>query len=90
MQWLSQNGCTDGVLSVGLGFDYPYLQALTGLRYFGDYEESAAAVLNQSSGLGFRCVAVSTQDRFLPTFGSTAAFEQKYRNSFVVIFTIKH
>jgi hypothetical protein len=90
MQWLSQNRCTDGVLSVGLGSDYPYLQALTGLRYFGDYEESAAAVLNQSSGLGFRCVAVSTQDRFLPTFGSTAAFEQKYRNSFVVIFTIKH
>ncbi|MGA2460011.1 MAG: hypothetical protein ABSF82_01120 [Candidatus Bathyarchaeia archaeon] len=90
MQWLSQNGCTDGVVSVGLGSDYPYLPALTGLRYFGDYEESAAAALNQSSGLGFRCVAVSAQDHFLLTYGSTAAFEQKYRNSFVVIFTIKH
>ena len=90
MKWLSQNGCTDGVVSVGLGSDYPYLPALTDLRYFGDYEEAAAAALNQSIELGFRCVAVSAQDHFLPTYASTAAFEQKYRNNLVVIFIIKH
>jgi len=90
MKWLSQNGCTDGVVSVGLGSDYPYLPALTGLRYFGDYEEAAAVALNQSSELGFRCVAVSAQDHFLQTYGSTAAFQQKYRNNLVVIFIIKH
>jgi hypothetical protein len=90
MQWLSQNGCADGVVSVGLGFDYPYLPALTGVRYFGDYEEPAAAVLNQSYALGFRCVAVSTQDSYLSTFGSASVFVQRYKNEFVVIFIIKH
>jgi hypothetical protein len=88
MQWLSRNGCADGVLSVGLGQDYSYLQALTGLKYVGDYEESANSTLNQSAGLGFHCVAVSAEDVFLPNFESTTTFEQKYRNSFVVIFFI--
>ena len=88
MQWLSQNGCTDGVVSVGLGSDYPYLPALTGLRYFGDYEESAAAALNQSARLGFHCVAVGAQDHFLPTYTSTAEFELKYRNNVVLVFLV--
>lgn len=88
MQWLSQNGCAAGVLSVGLGPDYMYLNALTGLHYVGDYDESATAALNQSARLGFQCVAVSAQDTFLPTFESIAAFEWRYRNSFVVIFLI--
>jgi hypothetical protein len=88
MQWLSKNGCTDGVVSVGLGSDYPYLPALTGLRYFGDYEESAAAALNQSARLGFHCVAVAAQDHFLPTYTSTAGFELKYRNNVVVVFLV--
>jgi hypothetical protein len=88
MQWLSRNGCTDGVLSVGLVADYSYLPALTGLHYVGDNEESAGAALNQSAGLRFHCVAVSAQDSFLPTYISAAAFEQKYKNSIVVIFFV--
>jgi hypothetical protein len=89
MQWLSKNGCTDGVLSIGLGADYAYLSILTGLRYVGDFEEPAGEALNQSARLGFHCVAVAAQDRFLPTYTSTAGFELKYRNNVAVVFFVK-
>ena len=88
MQWLSQNGCTDGVLSIGLGTDYAYLSILTGLRYVGDFEESAGQALNQSARLGFHCVAVAAQDHLLPTYTSAAEFQLKYRNEFVVVFLV--
>jgi hypothetical protein len=88
MQWLSQNRCTDGVLSIGLGADYAYLSILTGLRYVGDFEEPAGEALNQSARLGFHCVAVAAQDHFLPTYTSTAEFELKYRNNVVVVFLV--
>jgi hypothetical protein len=74
---------------VGLGSDYPYLPALTGLRYFGDYEEPATAAFNQSAQLGFRCVAVAAQDHFLPTYTSKAGFELKYQNNVVEVFFVK-
>jgi hypothetical protein len=86
MRWLSQHQCGGGVLSVGLYDDYRYVETLVGVHYGGDFVMSASALFDKSAALGSRCIAVSAQNPFLETFESSALFEEKYRNSFVVIF----
>jgi hypothetical protein len=88
MLWLKGNGGGEGVASVGLSGDYRYLTTLTGIRYAGDFNESANATVAESRIANFTYVAVAIQSPQFPTFQSSNMVQQKYRNSVVAIFFI--
>ena len=89
MEWLKQSNCT-AVASSGLWPDYLYLQALTPVRYNGDFVKPADIVLQKSTELGFTCVAVANDGPYFESFLTSPSYRELYHNNMVWIFAISH
>lgn len=90
MDWLEQNGCPSGVATLGLDLDYRYLPILTNLQYSGSLPATtnSSQVIQESTVMGFACVVMQTDNPNLQSFELNQAFQEKYRNSEVAIFSI--
>lgn len=90
MEWLQQNRCPSGVASLGLGFDFRYLPVLTNLQYLGSLPSTTNSdqVLQESRVMGFGCVVMQTDNPNLHSFEVNQAFQERYRNTEVVILFI--
>jgi hypothetical protein len=88
MDWLRLADCGEGVASVGLWADYRYLPILTGIRYFGDFNEAADRLLERVVQRQFGCVAVSATSPYFSSFESEPKLQMKYGNTILSIFQI--
>jgi hypothetical protein len=88
MVWLKQNGCSSGVASVGLGMDYRYLPALTGIQYVGDFDKPASELQQNSQLLGSHCLAVAVASQNFQSFQQDSVFHEEYQNEVVALFIV--
>jgi len=90
MVWLEENRCPSGVATLGLDLDFRYLPVLTNVQYSASLPAATNSdeVLRESTAIGFSCVVMQTDNPNLHSFELDQAFQERYRNSEVVIFSV--